>query len=588
MHKDGHDTGSLLAQDYELLQSLGPDYTSYKEQVSGLISRLESGRFHLAILGQFKRGKSTFLNALLGDAVLPSSVIPLTAVPTLITYNQEKTVRVKYINGKDDGVFTSDDTTLIRKFVEAYVSEESNPKNKLQVLQVELTWPAEILAKGVVLIDTPGVGSTHKHNTEMTVNFLSQCDAALFLVSSDPPITEIELEFLHQITDAIPRIFFLLNKIDYLNEEDIAVVSEFIRKTLVEKGSISGDVQIYPVSAKQGLTARMEKDPVLWERSGLSEVSDHLVSFLAEEKTSVLATAIRKKAAVVIRDVMMRKALEVRSLELPMSDLQRQLELFRAKVEETRLRQVRTKDILAGDQTRIITWLEEAVVNLRNKAASYFTEKAVAILEQNGYKPDEVHDVIAEEIPDFFEHELRIISHTTEQTVSLVLNEHQRDVDELIRSIRMAASSYFDIPLHETGEKKVWALEHEPYWVARKGWQTMMGILTEGITAKLLPLSIRKGKIVSEVSDNIMQLILHNSENIRWATLQNINMTFLRFHSEFDSDMNRIIEATEGAIETAIRFRTEHAEKTADRLAECKMVLQYIEEREQLYQSDNS
>jgi len=285
---------------------------------------------------------------------------------------------------------------------------------------------------------------------------------------------------------------------------------------------------------------------------------------------------------------MMRKALEVRSLELPMSDLQRQLELFRAKVEETRLRQVRTKDILAGDQTRIITWLEEAVVNLRNKAASYFTEKAVAILEQNGYKPDEVHDVIAEEIPDYFEHELRIISHTTEQSVSLVLNEHQRDVDELIRSIRMAASSYFDIPLHETGEKKVWALEHEPYWVARKGWQTMMGILTEGITAKLLPLSIRKGKIVSEVSDNIMQLILHNSENIRWATLQNINMTFLRFHSEFNSDMNRIIEATEGAIETAIRFRTEHAEKTADRLAECNMVLQYIEERELLYQSDNS
>jgi len=588
MHKDGHDTGSLLAQDYELLQSLGPDYTSYKEQVSGLISRLESGRFHLAILGQFKRGKSTFLNALLGDAVLPSSVIPLTAVPTLITYNQEKTVRVKYIDGKDDGVFTSDDTTLIRKFIEAYVSEESNPKNKLQVLQVELTWPAEILAKGVVLIDTPGVGSTHKHNTEMTVNLLSQCDAALFLVSSDPPITEIELEFLHQITEAIPRIFFLLNKIDYLNEEDIAVVSEFIRKTLVEKGSISGDVQLYPVSAKQGLTGRIEKDPVLWERSGLSEVSDHLVSFLAEEKTSVLATAIRKKAAVVIRDVMMRKALEVRSLELPMSDLQRQLELFRAKVEETRLRQVRTKDILAGDQTRIITWLEEAVVNLRNKAASYFTEKAVAILEQNGYKPDEVHDVIAEEIPDYFEHELRIISHTTEQSVSLVLNEHQRDVDELIRSIRMAASSYFDIPLHETGEKKVWALEHEPYWVARKGWQTMMGILTEGITAKLVPLSIRKGKIVSEVSDNIMQLILHNSENIRWATLQNINMTFLRFHSEFDSDMNRIIEATEGAIETAIRFRTEHAEKTADRLAECNMVLQYIEERELLYQSDNS
>lgn len=586
MHKDGLDLASLLVEDHELIVTLGPEYASYQEQIAGLQARLDSGRFHLAILGQFKRGKSTFLNALLGDAVLPSSVIPLTAVPTLITYGIEKTVRVKHISGKEDQCFKSEDTSLIRKYIETYVSEESNPKNILQVLQVELTWPSDILKKGVVLIDTPGVGSTHKHNTEMTVNFLSQCDAALFLVSSDPPITETELDFLHQIIDAIPRIFFLLNKKDYLSEEEITVVSDFFKRTLIEKGGIHKDVQIYPVSAKQGLSAKLDNDPVLWEKSGLSDVSEHLVSFLAEEKTAVLATAIRKKVAILLKEVIMRTALEVKSLELPFTDLERQLNLFRAKIDEARLRQVRTKDILAGDQARIISWLEDAIGELRRKANEHFFEKATIILEQNGYKPELVHDIIAEEIPDFFEHELRNVSHTTEQTVSLILNEHQKDVDELIRTIRTAASHLFDIPLHESGEKKVWALEHEPYWVARKGWQTMIGVLTEGLSGKLLPLSIRKGKIQAEVKDNIMGLVLHNTENIRWATLQNINMTFLRFNSEFESDMERIIKATEGAVDTTLRFRTEHAEKTTERLTECKRILSYVEEREKLYQGE--
>jgi predicted GTPase len=65
-----------------------------------------------------------------------------------------------------------------------------------------------------VLIDTPGIGSTHRHNTGMTLRFLPQCDAALFLVSADPPITEVEVAFLIEVRNRVQDLFFVMNKMD--------------------------------------------------------------------------------------------------------------------------------------------------------------------------------------------------------------------------------------------------------------------------------------------------------------------------------------------------------------------------------------
>ena len=89
-----------------------------------------------------------------------------------------------------------------------FVTENSNPKNLKGVLQVEITHPAAIL-RDVVLIDTPGIGSTYRHNTEATMNFLPQCDAALFVISADPPIMEVEVTFLKEIRSRAAQVFLV-------------------------------------------------------------------------------------------------------------------------------------------------------------------------------------------------------------------------------------------------------------------------------------------------------------------------------------------------------------------------------------------
>ncbi|MCX5841974.1 MAG: dynamin family protein, partial [Deltaproteobacteria bacterium] len=122
------------------------------------------------------------------------------------------------------------------------------------VLQVEITHPAEIL-RDVVLIDTPGIGSTYRHNTEATMNFLPQCDAALFLVSADPPITEVEVAFLQEIKSRVTRLFFVLNKVDYLTDSERETALEFYRTILTRDAGINPDTPIFTTSARKGLRA---------------------------------------------------------------------------------------------------------------------------------------------------------------------------------------------------------------------------------------------------------------------------------------------------------------------------------------------
>ena len=89
--------GAMASADHVInLMQRGSDFQADAERLGKLAERLQEGRFHLAVLGQFKRGKSTLLNALLGEEVLPAAVVPLTARPTFIRHGEQRRVRVVF------------------------------------------------------------------------------------------------------------------------------------------------------------------------------------------------------------------------------------------------------------------------------------------------------------------------------------------------------------------------------------------------------------------------------------------------------------------------------------------------------------
>jgi Dynamin family len=150
--------------------------------ISWLLESVRGGSLSPALVNSNEANRRYLMHV--GEPILPTGVVPVTAVPTVLRYGNQRTARV----------LIGDKWRTIRpEDLAQYVSEEWNPENSKQVAGVEVLLPSPLLASGMCLVDTPGIGSVFCGNTETTKNFIPQVDAAILLVGADPPISGEEL-----------------------------------------------------------------------------------------------------------------------------------------------------------------------------------------------------------------------------------------------------------------------------------------------------------------------------------------------------------------------------------------------------------
>lgn len=565
----------LLGEAIKRLEDLGAEFLAEKDRLLSLRTRFEEGRFHLAVLGQFKRGKSTLLNAFLGQALLPTSVVPLTAIPTFLEYGPDLRIRVCYQDEKPPKDFTGKTLEESVRILEGFVTEDGNPKNRLGVMQVEIMHPSPILRHGVVLIDTPGIGSTFTHNTEATLNFLPQCDAALFVVSADPPLTEVEADFLKEVKSRIGRLFFIFNKVDYLNEQEKNAALGFFKKVLAEKIGAEEEYPIFCVSARRGLDGKLLEDSHLWTGSGLSEVEDHLIRFLASEKANALREALSRKVRDVLEDAVLRLRLLIKSLQMPLDDLEGRLQIFGQELKNAERERLAAQDLLAGDRKRALERLEQEAEALRKRSSEHLervVDASFSAMKDGDVSEQAILDALAEEVTSFFQTSAAFVTSSFGLSVTETLRPHQKRADDLIELIRKAAAQLFDIPYHAPDSSEAFEIKRRPHWVLRKRVPTLPIVVPEEALDKLLPASIRISRLKKRLSRQIETLVHHNVENLRWATLQNLNDAFRRFGSALDQRFQATIAATHGAMNAAYIKRKEHADAIADDVSRIESV----------------
>jgi GTP-binding protein EngB required for normal cell division len=208
------------------------------EACEGLL--VENPPIDVAILGQFKAGKSSFVNSLIGQNVLPVGVIPVTTVISRLRIGERERATVSFFDGTRKEIPIAE--------LDEYTAEAKNPSNQKSVEMVDVELPALADYAGLRLVDTPGLGSVFKAHMEVSANWLPEVGAAVLAVSADRPLSENDLQLIRELTQYTPRIILLLTKADLLSPSQQDEVVKFFEDTV--KRELNREFPIFLYSTK--------------------------------------------------------------------------------------------------------------------------------------------------------------------------------------------------------------------------------------------------------------------------------------------------------------------------------------------------
>src|ERR1035441_8170340 len=212
-----HAVGISLEEGLRTLASLELLPTAQQHLAQEAADKLAGLGLYVAVIGEFKRGKTTLINALLGADLLPTGVLPVTAVPALVRFGLRPRAMLRLLDGSQVAIDIGG--------LHGYLTEQENSGNHKGVREAIIEYPAAVLESGLILVDTPGTGSVHLHNTQAAVDFLPRVDVALLVLSVDAPLSDSEGRLLGDVAQTAARIAICLNKVDRLtpNETQEAV-----------------------------------------------------------------------------------------------------------------------------------------------------------------------------------------------------------------------------------------------------------------------------------------------------------------------------------------------------------------------------
>jgi GTPase SAR1 family protein len=359
-------TASLQDAVVKIMDRLGanPDIVQAPETIHELDSlrhKFVESRFYLVFLGQFKRGKTSLLNAFVGTDLLPTGVLPLTSIVTIVRYGAAPKARVKFLDNstRETGI---DDLPL-------YVTEKGNAKNKRKVAEVEVLYPADFLRDGLCLVDTPGIGSIFEHNTRVAYDFVPRADAALFVFSPESPLSQTELDFLRHLRAHVEKIFFVLNKVDQVTDGERKEIMEFAGGAIREQMARSG-LHLFAVSARQGLSNGQASEKPSLEGSGLPELMATLSHFLASHGKELLFRATCASLRRIVRSQLLAFELERRALALSASAIEEKMGRIRKAWEALDWRHHEAQYILRGEVRTLESSLEKELTEFAQAQAS--------------------------------------------------------------------------------------------------------------------------------------------------------------------------------------------------------------------------
>ena len=383
----------------EILSEIGnaDEYVKMKDYKKEVLTN----NFQLVVVGEFSRGKSTFINALLGEKILPSSAKPTTTILNKIVYSADSEIKLHFHNEKKTAQKISDSEfeKLVAPMEPIHGDVESEKDYEKKVGHLKSIQYAEIgrnlaLCKsGVEIIDTPGTNDLDPVREQITNTIIPKSDAAILLLSAIKILSESELSLLRDrlLANDIQKIFIVVNYKDQLESKaDEKKVKDFAYEHLKE---ILNDPRIYMVSAKQALDARRKEKgediknkrgrPIsVWDfkDTGFIELERSLEEFLQYERGAIKLLKPIQRSLDSIEDVVSKHIeFERKALNVKVVNLKEKVNAFHPKVWQAEKNGVETLKKI----TMEIKKEEDGFKNWYLQELEKITQKAMDTFDQN-------------------------------------------------------------------------------------------------------------------------------------------------------------------------------------------------------------
>lgn len=345
------------------------DENTTKENINKSLEVLRKDNFNMVVVGEFSRGKSTFINALLGERVLPSATKPTTTVINKISYSNEEKYTIYFRDNREPKSISKEQFKDIVARVEPDFDDEDEIKEynenlKLlgEIAYVNINYNSEICHEGIDIVDTPGTNDLDQAREEITFEFIPKSDVAILLLSANQILSESEISFLNEriLANDIKKIFFVINFKDRLySQEDEEKVFDYAKEHLQR---IVENPRIYMVSAKGALNYKRKangeifkgKVPQTLEETGFIDFERDITEYLVNEK------GIDKLKKYISRGIRLSNELEKNYIDTSISTIGIDTKILEKKINEFMPIIQKTKN----ESTLIINKLKTALISL--------------------------------------------------------------------------------------------------------------------------------------------------------------------------------------------------------------------------------
>ena len=513
------------------------------------IQKLQADRFHLVVLGQFKRGKTTFINALLGEELLPVGVIPVTSVVTIIRHGSEKRYEV---------VFSDNHRIPIqREELRDYVTEQGNAENRKRARYVEITHPSRFLEHGLLLIDTPGIGSLDLSNTETTQGFIPNVDAAVIVLSGDLPITRTEHHFLGEVATQVEKLFFVMNKMDLLAPSEAQEAISYAREALGQmlKGN---HVDIIPLSARNALLGEIAGNRLMVEESNLGTFEQTIETFVRGERTTVLEKRSLDRANRLITEALFAVELELNAIMTPVTGLQAKINEFRKEIALLKREREDFGFLLQGQIGALIRWIEGQLGGFGSSEIKRLTEALSTWAEQHpgssGMEiPKAIQSHLASKLVADFDLWRTEQDAVIARKYDAITSTYAVKTNEFIRRIFQLSSGLFHMDIYpfETPHPVAWKqtfsyrTENDPVFLEFDALK---------VASVLLPDRAVRKWILGRVRSDVPNKVTRNCGRLRYEYEYSIQESYRTFQCDLNEKIDGVINQIHDTLTTAMEM----------------------------------